>query len=247
MTPGVETYRALAGWIKQAAGLGELCAQGESACSSVELPIELAEAGLACRRNDSGPAILALRASCSEVQVSAARAEALTLLQRGRELGARCLNVALPFARLGAECAGFDRYRASLNFCYDLLAASYSEAEAVGVDLAVEVPAAEALHSPVELAELLDAVPSSAVGVCLEDARFARSDALPDWLATLSRRVFSLRLTERTGSGWESDPENKHLIHLRQVLDHIDYQGLIITPTEAVAALETVLLPTRGD
>lgn len=248
MTTEIETQRALAGGIEQVADLDTFGRCGsESACDGVELPFELAPAVLARRQEEPGLPILALRASGSEVKMSAAKAQVFELLEVGRELGARNLNLSLPLARLSAEHRGYDRYRAALNFCYDLLAASFSEAEAAGVDLAVEVPTEEALHSPVELAELLDAVPTAAVGVCLEDARFARPDELFDWLATLSRRVFSLRLNDRKSGDRVRDTESKHLPHLRQVLDHIDYQGLVITPMEVAPALRAVLLPAGGD
>ena len=251
MTTEVETGRVLAGWIEQAADLEELYRGGGAVgWGGVELPFELADAALACRHNDMGLSVLALRASCTEVKISAAKTQVLEMLELGGALGVRSLNLAMSLAQVGAAYAGFDRYRAALNFCFELLAVSYSEAEAAGVDLAVEVPAVEALHSPVELAELLDVLPTAAVGVCLADARFARRDALPDWLATLGRRVFSLRLTQGADDYLAHDSEGEpspHLVSLRQVLDHIDYQGLIITPLEAAAALRGMLLPAGGD
>ena len=134
MTTEVETTRAGAGWIEQTADLEEFCRSGGAGgWSGVELPFELADAGLACGRNDTGLSILALRASCTEVKVSAAKTQVLEMLELGRTLGVRSLNLTLQLAQLGAECAGYGRYRAALNFCFELLAVSYSEAEATGV------------------------------------------------------------------------------------------------------------------
>ena len=78
-------------------------------------------------------------------------------------------------------------HRALLDLCFN--------AERHGVGLAPRAPWRGALISPVEVRELVDALSSPCVGVCIDTMELESAGRLDDWLHTLRHRVLALRVT----------------------------------------------------
>jgi len=117
-------------------------------------------------------------------------------LQAASSLGATVLNLSIPPFRRGDDGEGFARYLDALNFAYELLHGVRFEAEAAGISVALEAASGGCLLSPVEMRELIDAVNSSAIGVCLDVDRIAEIGSPLDWIDTLHRRIQAVRCAE---------------------------------------------------
>jgi len=117
-------------------------------------------------------------------------------LQAASSLGAKVLNLSISPVRRGSDGEGFARYQDALNFAYELLQRVRFEAEATGVAVALEAAKEGCLLSPVEVRELIDAVNSSAVGVCLDVGRIGAFGSPLDWIHTLHRRIQAVRYTD---------------------------------------------------
>ena len=86
-------------------------------------------------------------------------------------------------------------YESALQQLFYALRELADHAEDLATPLAIENPPARLLLSPLELRDLIDAVNSPCVGVCLNAAHARRLGDPADWLEILDRRVFALRLS----------------------------------------------------
>jgi len=201
----------------------ELVLQGEPADAAVTVP-------------EVATPVWAVALRCSDTRAEAAATKVVAALPWTQHAGARTLNLQLPGLVGAGEETGFHRYADALNFLYDLLALLYVEAECSGVKLAVEAPAPGWLGSPVELRDLLDRVASGAVGVCVHAARLPSMPILEDWLLTLDRRAFAIRLSASSFAAGPTGINVKPVERLRAALDAADYRGLIIAGRAVPAA-----------
>jgi len=108
--------------------------------------------------------------------------------------GVTVLNLSIPPLRRGNDGEGFARYQDALNFAYALLRGVRFEAEAAGVNVALEAATGGCFLSPIELRELIDAANSWAVGACVNLISLRPGGVGADWLTTLGRRVHSVRI-----------------------------------------------------
>jgi len=138
--------------------------------------------------------VLAVSYGCESASIEQEAACIAGILHEAGAIGARVLNVTIP----ALNPAGFARYQDALNCSYELIHRLRLEAEASGVALAIEAPAAGSLRSPVELREIIDAANSWAVGACIDCARITASGGSPaDWIETLSYRVHAVRASSQ--------------------------------------------------
>ena len=199
-----------------------------------------------------GLAVRALACWGQATNVEAAIEEAGARLEQAASFGARCLNWRIPaVARhaVGGSRGGFSRYEEALNFAYQLLHGARYDAEATGVALALEAAAGGCLLSPVELREIIDAANSWAVGACVDVARIARIGQPEDWLATLGRRIHSVRVRTDVSAPEESEgrsPKGPATAALRQALDEIAYDGVLIATGDAAPDPQRAYLADLG-
>ena len=113
------------------------------------------------------------------------------------------------------------------------------EAEATGVTVALEAATGGCFLSPIEVRELIDAVNSSAIGVCLDLERIGAIGSPLDWIDTLHRRVQAVRYTEVPCSGGSAAAQTCQvpIDTLIQALDGI--------PSDCPLILSGVPLPRR--
>ena len=234
-------FRILPG--QDEAGVRTQCERAVSAgFDGIDLPVELPSApGGASEESVRGHLlsgsmpgdlkVVSIAASCSTCEVGPAIEEVRALLHQAEELQARCLNLTIPPLRSGDEGFGFSRYQDALNFAFRLLHEARYEAESTGVPCALEVPADGCLLSPVEARETIDQGASWAVGTCLDVNRIARIGSPADWLATLRRRVHSLRVafTSEVAAGLTERREpGSDFASLSALLDEVSYEGPVI-------------------
>jgi len=131
----------------------------------------------------------ALAIRCEMMDIPSAVRFVSSQLQAATSLAASVLNLSIPPMRLGSKGQGFSRYQDALNFAYELLRQVRLEAEARGVSIALVAATGGCLLSSIELRELIDAVNSPAVGVCLDVERIGTIGSPLDWIQTLHRRV----------------------------------------------------------
>lgn len=151
--------------------------------------------------------ISALAMRCEMMDISSAIQFVSVRLQAASSLGAKVLNLGIPPVRRRNDDEGFARYQDALNFAYELLHRVRFEAEATGVSVALEAAKEGCLLSPVEVRELIDAVNSSAIGVCLDVERIGAIGSPFDWIDTLHRRVLTVRCTDGGCSGGSAAAE----------------------------------------
>ena len=176
-------------------------------------------------------AVEAIAARCATTDIEVATAQVTAGLQHAASLGAHCLNLTIPPVRHLPDGCHFTRYQDALNFAYDLLRRLRYEAEATGVALALEPGIGDALLSPTELRDLIDAASSWAVGVCVDVAHVARIGLPSDWLLTLGRRVHAVRLRDVHRIAGPKTPgadDGVDLQELASVLDQIGYDRPVV-------------------
>jgi len=171
--------------------------------------------GTAIAQLDGIP-IRALALGCEMTDVPSTAAYVSSQFQAAASLGAKVLNLSIPPLRRGADGVGFTRYPNALNFAYELLRRLRIEAEAAGVTVALEAAKDGSLLSPVEVGELIDAVNSPAVGVCLDVERIASIGSPLDWIRTLHRRILAVRF-----GGAASQTSQMPIAGLTQALEDI--------------------------
>jgi len=145
--------------------------------------------------------IRAVAIRCEMMDIPSAVQVASSQLQVASSLEALVLNLSIPPIRRGNEGEGFARYQDDLNFAYELLQRVRFEAEATGVTVALEAATGGCFLSPIVVRELIDAVNSSAIGVCLDVERIAAIGSPRDWIHTLHHRVQAVRYTDVPCSG----------------------------------------------
>lgn len=171
---------------------------------------------------------LALRTRCKTTRKSEAERVLRDELLRAARVGAEVLNLRLPgLADTGASESSFFRYGETMNFAYRLLRETRLDAEAAGVGMAIEVAVDDWLASPVEACDLLDAVCSSAVGVCLDATRLHRPTAIFDWISTLARRVRFVRSASVAGGDVEQTAIARIGVELFAALGDAGYEGFV--------------------
>ena len=148
----------------------------------------------------------ALAICCEKMDIASAVQFVTSQLQAAESLAASMLNLSIPPVRLRNDDEGFVRYQDALNFAYELLHEVRFEAEARGVTVALEAATDDCLLSPIELRELIDAVNSPAIGVCLDLKRIGAIGSPLDWIHTLHRRVQSVRYSDVPSSGGSGCP-----------------------------------------
>jgi sugar phosphate isomerase/epimerase len=120
--------------------------------------------------------------------------ESVRLLGSLQELHPITMSLSIPPLQPAGGEPGLSRYRDGLNFAYQVLRGLRFEAEAAGVQVAIDAAHGGCLLSPVEVGDLIDAVNSPAIGACVDvDLVSSVGDPL-DWLATLGPRVSVVRL-----------------------------------------------------
>lgn len=168
--------------------------------------------------------VCALAAECSTTETGAALSEVGNWLESARRLGARCLNLTLPFVIGESGEACVHSYQDSLNLAFELLHGLRFEAERTGVAIALEASAGGTLMSPVELRELIDAANSWAVGACIDVPRLAAAGRLEDWITTLGRRIHAIRVDV----GLQRHPVTRtDRVAIVAALDAVSYEGLV--------------------
>lgn len=165
--------------------------------------------------------VVAIR--CEMMDIPSAGQFVSAHLQAASSLGAKVINLSIPPIWRGNDGEGFARYQDALNFAYELLHLVRFEAEATGVTVALEAATGGCFLSPIEVRELIDAVNSSAIGVCLEVERIAAIGSPIDWLHTLHRRIRAVRHTgvPRSGGSAAAPTSPAPIDTLIQMLDAI--------------------------
>ena len=85
-------------------------------------------------------------------------------------------------------------YQDALNLTRRALVELCFEAERSGVGLALRAPSRGCVLSPVEARELIDALASPCIGVCIDSAALESVGLLDDWIRTLRHRILALRV-----------------------------------------------------
>lgn len=85
-------------------------------------------------------------------------------------------------------------YQDALNLTRRALVDLCFEAERNGVGLALRAPSRGCVLSPVEARELIDALASPCIGVCIDSAALESVGLLDDWVSTLRHRILALRI-----------------------------------------------------
>lgn len=186
--------------IDQSVTLLDLCEQAARATSDgfdgVEwsLPDCFEQLQPAISHLDTIP-LRAVAMRCEMMDIPSAVQFVSSQLQAASSLESLVLNLSIPPLRRGNVDEGFAHYQDALNFAYELLRGVRFEAEATGVTVALEAVTGGCFLSPIEVRELIDAVNSSAIGVCLDLERIDAIGSPLDWIDTLHRRIQAVRCT----------------------------------------------------
>lgn len=179
--------------------------------------------------------------TCTTTDIEAATQQITGALRAASYLGASCLNLTLPSltpsaSREDSDEPGFDRVLEASNFAYALLRSVRFEAEAAGVTIALETAQGRCFHSPVELREMMDALHSWAMGVCVDVTRVSAIGGYADWLETLLYRVHSVRvdLDQSSVVNDGSDQDESMLTRVCKTLREIRYGGALIVSTRGL-------------
>ena len=86
-------------------------------------------------------------------------------------------------------------YQDALNLTRRALVDLCFEAERSGVGLALRAPSRGCVLSPVEARELIDALASPCIGVCIDTTELELVGLIDDWIGTLRHRILALRMT----------------------------------------------------
>ena len=174
--------------------------------------------------------VLALAARVVSRHPETALKELSGLMRLAREIGAEWLNLSVPGGEGRLSAGSPAPCEAGLHLCHELLHQGRFEAEREGVAIGVEPGAGSPLTSPMELRELIDDSPSWAIGACVDLHRVASFSAAKDWLETLGRRVFVIRVDvenyQSSGAVW-----------LPAALRAIGFEGLLICRVSPDAAI----------
>lgn len=173
------------------------------------LPAGFAHLQTTISHHDSIP-ISAVAMRCEMMDIPSAVQFVSAQLQAASSLGAKLLNLSIPPLRRGNDGVGFARYQDALNFAYELLHRVRFEAEAAGVSVALEAATGGCFLSPIEVRELIDAVNSSAIGVCLDVERIGAIGSPLDWIDTLHHRVQAVRYTDVHCTGGSAVAQASH-------------------------------------
>jgi hypothetical protein len=179
--------------------------------------------------------IRAVAMRCEMMDIPSAVQFVSSQLQEASSLEALVLNLSIPPVRRGNDGEGFARYQDAFNFAYELLHEVRFEAEATGVTVALEAVTGGCFLSPIEVRELIDAVNSSAIGVCLDVERIAAIGSPVDWIHTLHRRVQAVRYTDVACSGGSAAAQTSQvpIDTLIQALDGIPSECPLILSRSA--------------
>jgi len=207
------------------------------------LPAGFAQTRPAISHLDSIP-IRAVAMRCELMDIPSAEQFVSVHLQTAASLGAKVLNLSIPPLRRGYDGEGFIRYQDAINFAYELLHRVRFEAEAAGVNIALEAATGGCFLSPIEMHELIDAVNSSAIGVCLDVERIGAIGSPLDWIDTLHRRLQAVRCTEtpRIPASAAAHTSQLPIDALMQALDDIASECPLILSRSAAEND----LPVRG-
>jgi sugar phosphate isomerase/epimerase len=167
-------------------------------------------------------------ASCPMSPPDEAQRNIIALLERSAALGARCLNLTLtpPDAKSGNFDPSMQRDMTSL--AYRVLHNIRFEVERCGVLIALEAGAHGHFLSPIELREVIDAVNSWAIGVCVDVNRIAGFSHPSDWVCLLGRRIHSIRFNDFTDRKDAANGGVLDFTTIESALEHIDYGGFVI-------------------
>ena len=137
-------------------------------------------------------------------------------------------------------------HRDMTSLAYRLLHNIRFEAERCGVMIALEAGAHGHLLSPIELREVIDAVNSWAIGVCVDVNRIAIFSHPVDWIYSLGRRIHAIRINDFTDRKDAANGGALGFTTIEPVLDHIDYGGVVIvsgvgSPMEIRSAMQLPL------
>jgi len=190
--------------------------------------------------------IRAVAMCCEMMDIPSAVQFVSLQLQEASSLESLVLNLSIPPLRRGNDGEGFARYQDALNFAYELLRRVRFEAEATGVTVALEAATGGCFLSPIEVRELIDAVNSSAIGVCLDLERIGAIGSPLDWIHTLHHRVQTVRYTDVPCSGGIAAAETCQvpIDTLIQALDGISSDCPLILSHDAA---ESVFASKRCD
>jgi len=196
-----------------------------------------------------GAQVAAVAASLAPTDIAAGRDELVSLLGLAADLGAQCLNLAIPLAGQPATSEGAStRYRDAINFVYQLLSRCRLDAEAAGVAIGLEAAAGGCLVSPVELRELLNAVNSWSVGACVDTHRIGGRASPADWALTLTHRVHTVRVHDAAppvSGDTEANDAQPEWRRFGDALDQMGYDRLLViagdrTPKELRESLTSL-------
>jgi hypothetical protein len=111
----------------------------------------------------------------------------------GTEVG--LLSMAIPPMEREPSSGKPRDYRGMLCYVAKVLQGVRRDAERAGIPLALDPCTGGCLLSPVELADLIDAAGTWAVGAVVDVERVAAVSRPADWIAALGRRVRGVRMT----------------------------------------------------
>lgn len=177
--------------------------------------------------------VTALAGCRTAADPSAAADDVCSLLHMARMVGASFVNLGVGGASRTDPLAPSPEN--VLNLLHRMLHRVVFEVEASGAVLAVAADPASSGVSTVELRELIDGVNSWSVGACVDLQGSARMDSCASELATLGRRVFTLRLVDHgdAASAWECG--QREAAALRRVLDSIGFEGAFVASRAELA------------
>lgn len=145
----------------------------------------------------------------------------------------RHLNLVMP--PLGhsdsVESGCINRYQDLLNFAQGILRGVRFEAEASGIAIGLVAGAHGCFLSPVELREMIDAIGSWSVGVCLDETMLQHGPSFEDWIAMLGPRTKTLRLkSEKLSDIHGVDLENEAVRcgKIERLLEEAHFEGAIV-------------------
>jgi sugar phosphate isomerase/epimerase len=198
---------------------------------------------------DQSIPVYAISGRCGVREVVAATEAVQELLILGQRWGASVVSVHFPGVegrRLGNAQAAISarsaesQYRAAINLTYEVLDNLRPVAERVGIRLAVEVSNAGCFLSPIEMAEMIDAVPSWSLGLAVDMDRVSTVGDPYDWLITLGRRVAEVRSSVAflEGEGRRLPGRLPPAGALAACLRTIDFDGPVVLRSGTVARLE---------
>lgn len=189
------------------------------------------------------PKVDAVFVSCPMSPPEEAQGNIIALLERAAAFGARCMNLTL--TPLQAQYATLESamHRDMTSLAYRLLHGVRFEAERCGVMIALETGAHGHLLSPIELREVIDAVNSWAIGVCVDVNRIAGFSHPADWIGTLGRRIQAIRINDQKDVANDGALDFPAIV---ETMERIDYGGVVIvggvgSPKEVRSAMQLPL------